>query len=340
MPSPSPGDSAPRGSSSDGRLLARARGGSRSAVDVLFAQYGAWLRRGAACRRGRAGPSTPATWSRTRCSTRSRGSAGSRAGYLHGDVEPSNIGSMLSGLPKLLDFGLAREPNDADTQGGTLRYLSPEVLSGLPAEQADDVWSLCVVLHEMVAGAHPFATTELDADRVELTDALRRFTRRSAGADVSLVFYAGHGKAIQGRATCSRTAAGQRFTWSNRASPENPGARRDSQNRGARSRRERRPRPQVTAKAIPRRGSGHARRPPSGRVAPVAPTAATLDDWPPTGGGTTTRSDCRRDMSSPRLLGSVSAGRVSASSRDGCSVFDSLTSLDSERGCWRRTGRP
>ena len=36
-------------------------------------------------------------------------------------------------------------------------------------------------------------TTELDADRVELTEALRAFTRRSAGADVSLVFYAGHG---------------------------------------------------------------------------------------------------------------------------------------------------
>ena len=35
--------------------------------------------------------------------------------------------------------------------------------------------------------------TEFDADRVELTDTLRRFTRRSAGADVSLVFYAGHG---------------------------------------------------------------------------------------------------------------------------------------------------
>ena len=64
---------------------------------------------------------------------------------------------MPSGLPKLLDFGLAREANDADTQGGTLRYLSPEVLSGRPATEADDVWSLCVVLHEMVAGAHPFA---------------------------------------------------------------------------------------------------------------------------------------------------------------------------------------
>ena len=41
-------------------------------------------------------------------------------------------------------------------------------------------------------------TTELDADRVELTEALRAFTRRSAGADVSLVFYAGHGLEMDG----------------------------------------------------------------------------------------------------------------------------------------------
>ena len=41
-------------------------------------------------------------------------------------------------------------------------------------------------------------TTELDAHRVELTEALRRFTRRSAGADVSLVFYAGHGIEMDG----------------------------------------------------------------------------------------------------------------------------------------------
>ena len=85
------------------------------------------------------------------------------AGYLHGDVKPSNIGFTSNGSPKLLDFGLARETNDADTQGGTLRYLSPEVLSGLPAEEADDVWSLCVVLHEMVAGGHPFAGGGIDA---------------------------------------------------------------------------------------------------------------------------------------------------------------------------------
>ena len=41
-------------------------------------------------------------------------------------------------------------------------------------------------------------TTEVDADRVELTEALRSFTRRSAGADVSLVFYAGHGIEMDG----------------------------------------------------------------------------------------------------------------------------------------------
>ena len=41
-------------------------------------------------------------------------------------------------------------------------------------------------------------TTEFDADRVELTEALRAFTRRSAGADISLVFYAGHGIEMDG----------------------------------------------------------------------------------------------------------------------------------------------
>ena len=41
-------------------------------------------------------------------------------------------------------------------------------------------------------------TTELDADRVELTEALRAFTRQSAGADVALVFYAGHGLEMDG----------------------------------------------------------------------------------------------------------------------------------------------
>ena len=103
-----------------------------------------------------------------------------RAGYLHGDVKPSNIGFTADGSPKLLDFGLARPANDAAVAGGTLRYLSPEVLSGQPAEAADDVWSLCVVLYEMVSGEHPFAggTVEDVADRVRR----RRLGRRVRSA--------------------------------------------------------------------------------------------------------------------------------------------------------------
>ena len=81
------------------------------------------------------------------------------AGSLHGDVKPSNIGFTSDGSPKLLDFGLSREMDDTTLAGGTLHYSSPEVLSGRPADEADDVWSLCVVLYEMVTGRRPFDGT-------------------------------------------------------------------------------------------------------------------------------------------------------------------------------------
>lgn len=42
--------------------------------------------------------------------------------------------------------------------------MSPEVLAGRSAEEAGDVWSLCVVLHEAVSGRHPFADRGGDAD--------------------------------------------------------------------------------------------------------------------------------------------------------------------------------
>ena len=93
-----------------------------------------------------------------------------RAGYLHGDIKPSNIGFTANGSPKLLDFGLARRTNDATVVGGTLRYLSPEVLEGRPAGEADDVWALCVVLYEMASGRYPFEGTGID----EVTDRIRR----------------------------------------------------------------------------------------------------------------------------------------------------------------------
>ena len=99
-----------------------------------------------------------------------------KKGFLHGDVKPSNIGFTSEGSPKLLDFGLAHAVDDATIVGGTLPYLSPEVLAGRPAAEADDVWSLCVVLYEMVSGRHPFAGGALEQVRSRI-----RRQRLSAG---------------------------------------------------------------------------------------------------------------------------------------------------------------
>lgn len=106
-------------------------------------------------------------------------------GFLHGDIKPSNIGYMSDGSPKLLDFGLARETDDTVTAGGTLRYMSPEVLSGRRADEVDDVWSLCVVLYEMVSGRHPFAASGIDG----MVDRVRR-RRLSSAAGPAVIGFA------------------------------------------------------------------------------------------------------------------------------------------------------
>ena len=106
------------------------------------------------------------------------------AGSLHGDIKPSNIGFTADGSPKLLDFGLSRETGETALAGGTLHYASPEVLSGRPAEEADDVWSLCVVLYEMVTGRRPFGGAGIEevTDRI-LRRRIREAPRPGAGAE-------------------------------------------------------------------------------------------------------------------------------------------------------------
>ena len=91
------------------------------------------------------------------------------AGYLHGDIKPSNIGFMSDGSAKLLDFGLAHLTDDRNQPaGGTVLYTSPELLAGAGAGPADDIWALSVVLYEMAAGRHPFMGGDGDAviDRI------------------------------------------------------------------------------------------------------------------------------------------------------------------------------
>ena len=113
-------------------------------------------------------------------------------GFLHGDIKPSNIGFTSNGSPKLLDFGLARTADDAAGLGGTLRNASPEALAGLPPDEADDVWSLCVVLYEAVSGRHPFAGGSADevAERIQRQNIVHASAPPSGPASKAVVAFA------------------------------------------------------------------------------------------------------------------------------------------------------
>lgn len=80
---------------------------------------------------------------------------------VHCDLKPGNILVTFSGHPKLVDFGVARLLNPLHgTLTGPLRaltpaYASPEQLRGEPAGPASDVYSLCLVLHELLTGELP-----------------------------------------------------------------------------------------------------------------------------------------------------------------------------------------
>lgn len=80
---------------------------------------------------------------------------------VHRDVKPQNILITKDGRAKLTDFGIAREATTAtltqtDTIVGSVHYLSPEQARGETAGPRSDIYSLGVVLYEMVTGALPF----------------------------------------------------------------------------------------------------------------------------------------------------------------------------------------
>jgi eukaryotic-like serine/threonine-protein kinase len=88
-----------------------------------------------------------------------------RKGVIHGDVKPANILVTNENRVKLMDFGMARlaARDSADTSlQGTPAYWCPEQILGKPQDSRSDIFSLGIVLYEMVTGNRPF-----DADSLQ-----------------------------------------------------------------------------------------------------------------------------------------------------------------------------
>lgn len=84
-----------------------------------------------------------------------------RLGIVHQDLKPSNIMIDEEGNAQIMDFGIARSTAASGLTGegviiGTPEYMSPEQVAGEPADQRSDLYSLGMVLYEMVTGRLPF----------------------------------------------------------------------------------------------------------------------------------------------------------------------------------------
>lgn len=139
---------------------------------------------------------------------------------VHRDLKPNNILVTASGQVKLLDFGIARllEPGEdgatATALGGRLltpRYASPEQLRGEPVTTSSDVYTLGVVLHELLTGISPY---DLTGDTTSMVQAI---CTQTVTVPSARLFRWARGRVVGSPEVRDVVAAAESMGWSVRA---------------------------------------------------------------------------------------------------------------------------